>query len=76
MAALWSARILLRSSSSLLFAPFQVDEGKASLAGGSQAASHGVVDVSEEEDLQAVEEVRTLFTEHFIQKDKLGTRLQ
>uniref|UniRef100_A0AAX7T3J8 Coiled-coil domain-containing protein 93 n=1 Tax=Astatotilapia calliptera TaxID=8154 RepID=A0AAX7T3J8_ASTCA len=56
-------RILLRSSSSLLFAPFQVDEGKVSLAGGSQAASHGVVDVSEEEDLQAVEEVRTLFTD-------------
>uniref|UniRef100_A0AAX7UET1 Coiled-coil domain-containing protein 93 n=1 Tax=Astatotilapia calliptera TaxID=8154 RepID=A0AAX7UET1_ASTCA len=34
----------------------KVDEGKVSLAGGSQAASHGVVDVSEEEDLQAVEE--------------------
>uniref|UniRef100_A0AAX7W4S9 Coiled-coil domain-containing protein 93 n=1 Tax=Astatotilapia calliptera TaxID=8154 RepID=A0AAX7W4S9_ASTCA len=41
----------------------KVDEGKVSLAGGSQAASHGVVDVSEEEDLQAVEEVRTLFTD-------------
>uniref|UniRef100_A0A3Q4MYC1 Coiled-coil domain-containing protein 93 n=1 Tax=Neolamprologus brichardi TaxID=32507 RepID=A0A3Q4MYC1_NEOBR len=42
----------------------KVDEGKASLAGGSQAASHGVVDVSEEEDLQAVEEMRikTLMT--------------
>ncbi|CAI5670751.1 unnamed protein product [Oreochromis niloticus] len=42
----------------------KVDEGKASLAGGSQPASHGMGDVSEEDDLQAVEEMRikTLMT--------------
>ncbi|XP_035770537.1 coiled-coil domain-containing protein 93 [Neolamprologus brichardi] len=58
------SELLLRYGFSKQSKQDKVDEGKASLAGGSQAASHGVVDVSEEEDLQAVEEMRikTLMT--------------
>ncbi|KAM9347427.1 coiled-coil domain-containing protein 93 isoform 2-T2 [Symphorus nematophorus] len=42
----------------------KVDEGKASLAGGSQAAPPGMSEVSEEDNLQAAEEMRikTLMT--------------
>lgn len=38
----------------------QVDERKASLAGGSQATPPGMAEVTEEDALQAAEEVRTL----------------
>lgn len=41
----------------------QVEERKASLAGGSQAAPAGMAEVSEEDDLQAAEEVSASFTE-------------
>lgn len=38
----------------------QVDERKASLAGGSQATPPGMAEVSEEDALQAAEEVSTV----------------
>uniref|UniRef100_A0A669CPL6 Coiled-coil domain-containing protein 93 n=1 Tax=Oreochromis niloticus TaxID=8128 RepID=A0A669CPL6_ORENI len=60
-----------RNAEELLDEESRVDEGKASLAGGSQPASHGMGDVSEEDDLQAVEEVRTLFTESCVFQGKL-----
>lgn len=40
-----------------------MDDRKAPLAPGSQAAPSGMAEVSEEEDLQAAEEVSTLYRE-------------
>lgn len=47
----------------------QLDEGKSSLAKGYQAGPTGMAEVSEEDDLQAAEEVKTLSS-----LDKIGTK--
>lgn len=44
----------------------QVEERKASLASGSQASPAGMAEVSEEDDLQAAEEVSALYSERIV----------
>lgn len=53
-----------------------MDERKASLASGSQAAPPGMAEVSEEDDLQAAEEVSTLYSECIIHERQKYTCTQ